>query len=311
MGGLQQLNEHAHHHGVSRPETFVCPVCGLHFHTLDALQQHADYLGHYAAEVLHRPAPGAAASEAVESLATAQQQHEQKPNPRAITPPQEDGSDVLMHDVFETISVEPSTLEPLHSATHHATFSCPECNQTFCSEDAVATHRGRAHYNSPQVHTKGVPWSMHPDLHDEVAQRLDGNGCSVAVEFCEEGQTKASIHHHDTNVTGVFTCPEPSCLTKTWTSSRIGISIRMYERGLYNATVWHQRCRRCEGLGELQLDVEAYTDRVAYRLSKWMGLRVERPPYQRRMLDQPHESTLCEGCKRGHCRIEREIEEYN
>ena len=70
--------------------------------------------------------------------------------------------------------------------------------------------------------------------------------------------------------------------------------------GRYNAVVFNQRCKCCTKLGSLKLDKESYVERVAYRLKKWAGITLEKS-YVAPRKGPPHESSLCEGCKRGIC----------
>jgi hypothetical protein len=140
---------------------------------------------------------------------------------------------------------------------------------------------------------------MHPDLHDEVSQRLQINGISLG--FYEDGEPDDSIRDYDTYVMGAFTCPNQSCWIQRWTSKIIAISIQLYDDEKYNAIVWHQRCRKCQKIGNLELDVHSYTERVVYRLGKWFGLDAEVPPFSGNTENRPHRQKLCEGCKNGHC----------
>ena len=68
----------------------------------------------------------------------------------------------------------------------------------------------------------------------------------------------------------------------------------------YNAIIFNQRCESCNGLGTLTLDKNSYVERVAYRLKKWAGVRMEEQHYAGKV-GSPHKSELCEGCKRGYC----------
>jgi hypothetical protein len=140
---------------------------------------------------------------------------------------------------------------------------------------------------------------MYPDLHDEISQRLAAEGLSV--EFYKDGQSEDTIRDYDTNVMGAFTCPQVSCPVKKWTSKKIAISIQLFEDEEYNALVWHQRCQKCKCIGELEIDVQSYTDRVVDRLGNWLGLKVVAPPFSARVGGPPHIQALCEGCKSGHC----------
>jgi hypothetical protein len=101
---------------------------------------------------------------------------------------------------------------------------------------------------------------------------------------------------------GTFMCTNNACSNRGWGSKKVAILIRGYPKGCYNAVVpvFNQRCRFCEKLGNLNLDRESYVDRVAYRLKKWAGIEMAWPHVDSKK-GPPHESTLCEGCKRGHC----------
>lgn len=180
------------------------------------------------------------------------------------------------------------------SARRAMIFPCSLCNQSFSSDNALQAHKESSH-----TLPENSPWSMHPDLHDEVLQRLEANGLSV--EFYEEGKIEDSIRDYDTNIMGAFTCPNHSCPVQRWTSKRVAISIQLYDDEQYNAMVWHQRCQECESMGSLELEVQSYTDRVVYRLGKWLGLRVPPPPFSVSSDTPPHREDLCEGCKSGHC----------
>lgn len=160
-----------------------------------------------------------------------------------------------------------------------------------------------AHEVSLHAPTDDSPWSMYPNLHDLVSQRLEASGLSV--EFYSGNDLKTlSDRDYDTNVIGAFTCPKQSCPTKKWTSKKVAISIRMYDNKQYNAVVWHQRCKKCKSLGNLKLDADAYVDRVVYRLGKWLGLELAVPPFSSEgHMDRPHHKQLCEGCKNGHCSL--------
>lgn len=81
----------------------------------------------------------------------------------------------------------------------------------------------------------------------------------------------------------------------------VAILIRGYPGNGYNALVFNQRCKSCNWLGNLKLDKESNVDRVVYRLKKWADVPVEQPFFNHKE-GPPHESALCEGCKRGVCR---------
>jgi hypothetical protein len=139
--------------------------------------------------------------------------------------------------------------------------------------------------------------SMYPSRHDDVSQLLDESNIEAVFYNVDDQRCENS---HDTNIMGKFTCHNPKCATKGWSSKRIAMTIRLYSGGRYNARVYHQRCKACNQLSRPKLD-HSYADRVAYRLKKWSGVSVEPPPFGRTNDDLPHESSLCEGCKAGHC----------
>ena len=116
------------------------------------------------------------------------------------------------------------------------------------------------------------------------------------------GNAKRSsfIHEYDTNIMGSFTCTNARCKKNGWSSKKIAINIRYYYGNRYNAIVYNQRCKDCNSLGSMSVDISSYTERVAYRLNKWLGLPVETPQHSGESKG-PHQKSLCEGCKAGHC----------
>lgn len=141
-------------------------------------------------------------------------------------------------------------------------------------------------------------WSLHPKLHDDVAQLLNEEG--LQLDFYNADDEETNIKEWDTNVMGRFICRNKGCHSSGWSSKKIAMTIRMYPRGLYNARVYHQRCKNCRALGRPVLDHECYAERVAYWLKKWNGIEVQRPNYSGQSRG-PHDSELCEGCRAGHC----------
>ena len=140
-------------------------------------------------------------------------------------------------------------------------------------------------------------WSMQPALHDSVATLLDADGLSF--DFHCNDEDLGVVREYDSNIMGRFICNNRNCTTGGWSSKMIAITIRMYPNNEYNARVYHQRCRSCTRVGRPRLD-GSYAERVAYRLKKWSGVKVETPLYSGESKG-PHESKLCEGCKNGHC----------
>ncbi|OBS25162.1 hypothetical protein FPOA_05697 [Fusarium poae] len=143
-------------------------------------------------------------------------------------------------------------------------------------------------------------WSMFPDLHDQVADKLEEDQINYTYNLHDDDLTK--IKTYDTHIMGRFTCINEKCRTNGWSSMNIAITIRAYSRDRYNARVYHQRCKRCKSLGEPTLSEESYIERIAYRIKKWNGVEMERPNWGGDATKGPHESALCEGCKNGHCR---------
>ena len=141
-------------------------------------------------------------------------------------------------------------------------------------------------------------WSMYSALHDDVSRRLEEHNLHFA--FHERDDSVNCINAHDTTIMGRFKCHNRACSSSGWSSKRIAITIRMYAGGRYNARVYHQRCKGCDGLSRPDLD-NSYAERVVYRLKKWRGIKMDVPPRSSGRSKRPHEEDLCEGCKAGHC----------
>jgi hypothetical protein len=155
--------------------------------------------------------------------------------------------------------------------------------------------RNRAN-NRPRQAEKS--WSMYPTSHDAVSALLEEHDLFFTFHNDDDSDCDED---YDTNIMGRFTCKNRACPTSRWSSKLIAITIRMYAGEEYNARVYHQRCKACKTLSKPELD-ESYAERVAYRLSKWSGVQLERPQYSGQQSKAPHKSNLCEGCKNGHCR---------
>jgi Zinc-binding domain len=142
-------------------------------------------------------------------------------------------------------------------------------------------------------------WSMFPEQDSNVAQLL--RDADLHFTFHKADQNNCE-KEYDTNVIASFSCDNPLCDARGWSSHIVPITIRMYNKRRYNARVYYQRCKKCNQLAKPKLD-ETYAERVAYRLKKWSGISVARPPYNGEDANRPpHISRLCEGCKAGHCR---------
>lgn len=150
----------------------------------------------------------------------------------------------------------------------------------------------------PRRTTAIQKWSMYQALDKEVSRLLEPH--NLRFKFNKVDDTKDCVNEYDTNIMGHFRCKNSQCSTDGWSSKKIAVTIRMYKGNLYNARVYHQRCKNCNCLSRPHLD-GSYTDRVVYRLKKWSGVEIERPPYLESKDGPPHESHLCEGCKSGHC----------
>ena len=150
------------------------------------------------------------------------------------------------------------------------------------------------------------PWSLHPELHKGVDALLTED--LLSFEFNEADNENECTDTYDTNIMGVFKCPNKACTTKKWSSKIIAVTIRQYTRNRYNARVYHQRCKKCGYLGCPELN-NSYAERVAYRLRKWSGVEMGPPPYSgRQESNRPHQRSLCEGCINGHCRKGKFVE---
>ena len=139
---------------------------------------------------------------------------------------------------------------------------------------------------------------MYPELDNDVSVLLEEDG--LDFDFHRGDDPRTSTKDYDTNIMGRFTCDNQKCSSNGWSSKRIAITIRLYHGSEYNARVYHQRCQQCDKLSKPHLD-SSYAERVAYRLKKWSGVKLGRPPYRNKQSKGPHQADLCEGCKDGHC----------
>ena len=144
---------------------------------------------------------------------------------------------------------------------------------------------------------QGKNWSIQPALHDGVTALLDAD--DLSFNFHRNDEDSGAVREYDSNIMGRFICNNRKCTTGAWSSKMIAVTIRMYSNIEYNARVYHQRCRGCLRVGRPILHA-SYAERVAYRLKKWSGVAVDVPFYSGES-NGPHESSLCEGCKSGHC----------
>ncbi|RDA95566.1 hypothetical protein CP533_1231 [Ophiocordyceps camponoti-saundersi (nom. inval.)] len=148
---------------------------------------------------------------------------------------------------------------------------------------------------------KKKKWSLYPDLHDAVTTKLEESGILLAFNPADE---EDCLKEYDTNIMGLFICRNNKCSNDGWSSKIIAVTIRLYEGSLYNARVYHQRCKGCMAPIKPRLDDDSYVERIVYRMRKWHSLQVEKQPYRTRK-GPPHEKDLCEGCLAGHCQLGR------
>lgn len=143
---------------------------------------------------------------------------------------------------------------------------------------------------------------LFPLLHRDVVRAV-----SETIEstwFCEndnDEEEEECNNEYTTHVMGKFRCTNRACSTNGWGSEKVAILIRGYAENGYNAEVFNQRCKSCDMLGTLMLGEQSYVDRVAYRIQKWAGVRMEQQYYAAKG-GMPHKKEFCEGCKRGVCR---------
>ena len=155
----------------------------------------------------------------------------------------------------------------------------------------------------PTRRTKPIAsWSMYEALHDEVSELLVD--ADLHLEFHADDGDTGYTRVHDTNIMGRFVCHNRACRAKGWSSKHIAVRIRLYPGQKYNARVYHQRCKFCNRLSRPLLD-QSYSERIAYWIKQWNGIRVERPPVSNDNRG-PHNRELCEGCRVGHCSQSRE-----
>ncbi|KAH6699084.1 zinc-binding domain-containing protein [Leptodontidium sp. MPI-SDFR-AT-0119] len=156
----------------------------------------------------------------------------------------------------------------------------------------------------PQRASSEARWCMFPSLHDNVSSLLEDDG--LHFTFYPIDRDTGCIKSYDTNIMGKFRCNNQTCKATGWGSRKIAITIRRFRNQRYNARVYYQRCKRCKTLSEPEVD-DSYADRVAYRLKSWSGVEQERRPFSGTS-NGPHERSLCEGCKAGHCNDASEVD---
>ncbi|KAK6362187.1 hypothetical protein TWF730_005883 [Orbilia blumenaviensis] len=143
-------------------------------------------------------------------------------------------------------------------------------------------------------------WYLFPEHHDLVAEQTPG------VHF--RGLDEDGVYQWETNLKGNFECSRKGCKNQ-WQSGVVSTIIRKYllpEDGLaYNAKVFNQRCIKCKSLGYMKIDRDAYLQRVIRRLKIWRKEKVGPAPLSFRKTGS-HKRELCEGCSKGHCKVNDE-----
>jgi hypothetical protein len=139
----------------------------------------------------------------------------------------------------------------------------------------------------------------YPAFHQNIAEAVLPE---ISSAWFQEDESDENFDNEwFTHVMGIFICNNDACKSQLWVSRKVPIEIRGYNENGYNAFVYNQRCKSCDGLGTFVLDKESYVERVAYRLKKWAGVIMPLPYYEPKK-GLPHETDFCEGCKRGKCR---------
>ncbi|KAI4862768.1 zinc-binding domain-containing protein [Hypoxylon rubiginosum] len=136
----------------------------------------------------------------------------------------------------------------------------------------------------------------YPSLHHDVSKAVSSD---IAKTWFSK-KSGGAHSEYSTHVMGKFKCDNGGCSNRGWGSKKVTILIRGFSGNGYNAVVFNQRCRSCNKLGTLTLDDTSYVERVAYRLKKWAGVKMEDQRYDGKV-GPPHKTELCEGCKRGYC----------
>lgn len=134
---------------------------------------------------------------------------------------------------------------------------------------------------------------MFPSLHEAVVNAVARS--MISPSFYDGENDADANNEYQTHVMGKFRCKNKAYSTRGWGSKKVAILIRGYAGNGYNAEVFNQRCKTCDTLGTLTLDQKSYVERVAYRIQKWAGVRMEQPYYASKK-GLPHKSELCEGC---------------
>jgi hypothetical protein len=161
------------------------------------------------------------------------------------------------------------------------------------------TNPKRARKSVPQLPQETRKFFTFPALHPNVADAVSPE--IPSTWFNSDSDDAAFDEKYNTHVMGKFICTNKECKKRFWGSKMVSIEIRGYANNGYSAVVYNQSCKDCDELGTFELDIPSYVERIAYRLKRWAGVDMERPPFNEKQ-GLPHESAFCEGCKLGKCR---------
>src|SRR5436305_10742171 len=73
--------------------------------------------------------------------------------------------------------------------------------------------------------------------------------------FTRKDDSGSCVDDYNTNIIGRFTCHNPVCQARGWSSKQIAITIRRYSNQRFNARVYHQSCKSCETPSKPILDL--------------------------------------------------------
>jgi hypothetical protein len=160
------------------------------------------------------------------------------------------------------------------------------------------SHKTHTMAKKPRKKTGPKTTYMFSSLHKAVNAEVRGD--IGATRFHDQNTDLNSDNVYETRVLARFECINGDCPKSSWISGKVTTRIRGYPGNAYNAVVFSQRCLVCNSLGRMILDTDTYVERVAYRLRKWAGIKMDqRPRVYRKM--PPHKKDLCEGCRAGFC----------
>ncbi|RBR13506.1 uncharacterized protein FIESC28_08134 [Fusarium coffeatum] len=207
------------------------------------------------------------------------------------------GTSVAETRLFENTVPENNSAE--NTALEKNTSENGSTKQIAAKKRKNKKRRNKKHATEQSSPEERPSWSMHPNLHDQVQEKLDEVG--LIYTFEDQDDDCCANKTYDTRIMGSFICENKKCRKQGWDSKMIAITIREYWLYRYNARVYHQRCMGCGELGKLVIDEECYAERVSYRIKYWCDVSVKPPPFEG-TTKQPHEEDWCEGCKHGRCK---------